>query len=550
MKRFVNSKHGVSDGDRPADMPKVPMTPEYLKSLRPDVPKTTMGQPLPNTGQSRANNAQQRQRSIAVRGENRGHSQAMAPPGLHQPKGQDKRFFDTDAESVSDATAVGTKQSHADPAHEQPDGTGHQASPRQEASSDEVSGSEEEEEGEGKDDGEFPEMEQLMRGRIKLNAKQHDILEVVNHFREAGRHLPHISGADSYPSTSAGHPSETNDAEVMQPAQNQSQRSVRRQSSKDQQAQAPAQSRSAAPAGDRHQHPTTKQSVPFSPSVIDRSSVDEINTQLALGQTQGKSQKPTTSQHRPPPQQSKPQQTWSGGPISVSSGQRGSAAVVEQHLKPVTRHKQPIVEPEAAQQPQVHHAGPKRRKSAPVSQSPIEKLEEKEQPLANHDQRVTTTLHPVTQPEQLQEPLMALDYPELQLFQMAYQDIKTADFDHDPNQSFAVPAVQSGESLENKLCGVATLQSRDQASFFATLPIDEWEEAGDWFLERFADAIKELKRARQEKRQFAREFEMEVERRHKTVTKKRKQTEEALTEMRGSGAKVLQSTPKKMRMMK
>ncbi|APA05504.1 hypothetical protein SS1G_09945 [Sclerotinia sclerotiorum 1980 UF-70] len=55
------------------------------------------------------------------------------------------------------------------------------------------------------------------------------------------------------------------------------------------------------------------------------------------------------------------------------------------------------------------------------------------------------------------------------------------------------------------------------AEFFGNLSKDEWEEAGDWFLERFADTLKSLKDARKEKRDVVAKFEREIERREGEV---------------------------------
>ncbi|KAK5686608.1 hypothetical protein LTS10_002728 [Elasticomyces elasticus] len=136
----------------------------------------------------------------------------------------------------------------------------------------------------------------------------------------------------------------------------------------------------------------------------------------------------------------------------------------------------------------------------------------------------------------------ALDHDLPALYKMGYSELKAATFDVDPN-SDAVSV--GGQSLEENLQNASSLQPKLQASFFTTLDIGQWEQAGDWFLGRFGNIMGQLKRARQEKRKAAREFEDEIEKRHNAIDKKRKFTDDALSDMKMSGGKVLQGTPKK-----
>ncbi|KAK5700345.1 hypothetical protein LTR17_022992 [Elasticomyces elasticus] len=135
-----------------------------------------------------------------------------------------------------------------------------------------------------------------------------------------------------------------------------------------------------------------------------------------------------------------------------------------------------------------------------------------------------------------------LDHELPALYKMEYDELKAATFDIDPNSN---AASVEGQSLEKKMQNASSLQPKLQASFFTTLDISQWEQAGDWFLDRFGEVMGQLKHARQEKRKAAREFEDEIEKRHNAIDKKRKFTDDALSDMKMSGGKVLQGTPKK-----
>ncbi|KAI6897563.1 hypothetical protein KC318_g12320 [Hortaea werneckii] len=141
-----------------------------------------------------------------------------------------------------------------------------------------------------------------------------------------------------------------------------------------------------------------------------------------------------------------------------------------------------------------------------------------------------------------------LDYEPQELRRMDYQTLKGTAFDFEPHSTrFTLPNAQPTDDLTQKLFAASELNRQDQAEFFASLTIDDWEQAGDWFLDRFGDLMKRLKEARREKREAAKRFEDEVEHRHNAVSKKRKLTDDALGEMKTSGALVLQGTPRKGR---
>jgi len=148
------------------------------------------------------------------------------------------------------------------------------------------------------------------------------------------------------------------------------------------------------------------------------------------------------------------------------------------------------------------------------------------------------------EPQNHQEHLLDYDPPEL--FNKNYQSLKAELFDQDPNaQPFVIPGMPDTAPLADKVASVAGAEPGTQSEFFASLNIDEWEEAGDWFLDRFGDTIKALKNVRREKRKAARAFEDEIEQRETHVSKKRSVMNVAMGGMKSNGAAVLQGTPGK-----
>jgi hypothetical protein len=141
-----------------------------------------------------------------------------------------------------------------------------------------------------------------------------------------------------------------------------------------------------------------------------------------------------------------------------------------------------------------------------------------------------------------------LDYDPPELFNKNYQSLKAELFDRHPNaQPFVIPGMPDTATLADKMVSIAGAEQRMQGEFFASLNIDEWEEAGDWFLDRFGDTIKALKNVRREKRKAARALEDKIEQRETHVSKKRALTNFAMSGMKSSGAAVLHGTPGKKR---
>lgn len=123
------------------------------------------------------------------------------------------------------------------------------------------------------------------------------------------------------------------------------------------------------------------------------------------------------------------------------------------------------------------------------------------------------------EPQEHREELLDYDPPEL--FNKDYQSLKAELFDQHPNaQPFVIPGMPDTATLADKMISISGAEPRIQTDFFASLNIDEWEEAGDWFLDRFGDTIKALKNVRREKRQAARALEDEIEQRETHVSKK------------------------------
>jgi hypothetical protein len=146
-----------------------------------------------------------------------------------------------------------------------------------------------------------------------------------------------------------------------------------------------------------------------------------------------------------------------------------------------------------------------------------------------------------------------LDYNCEKLKTMDYNELCSQSFDLDPSSLGAATKQQVSltddelqKPLVDRLALVREKGVDHQQSFFNSLPIDEWEDAGDWFLEQFGEIMRKMRDERKQKRKLAKEFEDEVFERHERVASRKRDIAEAMDSMQTNGREVLRgSTPKR-----
>jgi hypothetical protein len=149
----------------------------------------------------------------------------------------------------------------------------------------------------------------------------------------------------------------------------------------------------------------------------------------------------------------------------------------------------------------------------------------------------------------------SLDYDFATIKVLKFADLNSQSFDIDPSSAGSamkrkvdLTEDECRQPLPKRLALVRDKEVTSQQAFFATLSIDEWEEAGDWFLGQFGELINKMRDERKEKRKLARDFEEEVYQRHKRVEKRKHKITDELGNMRSSGREVLRGgTPKHLK---
>ncbi|KAL5119191.1 hypothetical protein ACEQ8H_002901 [Pleosporales sp. CAS-2024a] len=138
------------------------------------------------------------------------------------------------------------------------------------------------------------------------------------------------------------------------------------------------------------------------------------------------------------------------------------------------------------------------------------------------------------------------DYDLKALDTMSYDALKNESFDTNPRMTgHSLSTDMRQKPLIERLEHVQkNLDPAKQSAFFRNLPTQEWEDAGDWFLDQFSSIIQRSKQARQQKRKVAQCFEDEIERHYKHVSKKQHQVAEAMKKMQAQGEGLVPRSPR------
>ncbi|KAI1133602.1 extracellular mutant protein 11-domain-containing protein [Nemania abortiva] len=131
---------------------------------------------------------------------------------------------------------------------------------------------------------------------------------------------------------------------------------------------------------------------------------------------------------------------------------------------------------------------------------------------------------------------LELDYDDGALAAMDYTTLKSEAFDFDPAQAEARSVFEPPRgTLPEKLEHFLAKDEVNQANFFTKMPVRDWEESGDWFLERFGEIITRFKEARKEKRDIVNAFENEIAEREEAVRNKIHGIGHTLAELKTEG---------------
>jgi hypothetical protein len=137
-----------------------------------------------------------------------------------------------------------------------------------------------------------------------------------------------------------------------------------------------------------------------------------------------------------------------------------------------------------------------------------------------------------------------LDYPEDRLGTMPYAELRDEPFDR---PAAAAPPQNDGGG--GGAAGERTVAARVEAArgdgpeqqelLFNAMTVDEWEEAGEWFVGQFAALVRRMGEVRREKRGAAREAEAAIAARNADVEEGVRETRAVLEGMKEQGKEIL-----------
>ncbi|KAM0246799.1 hypothetical protein ACHAQJ_010091 [Trichoderma viride] len=134
----------------------------------------------------------------------------------------------------------------------------------------------------------------------------------------------------------------------------------------------------------------------------------------------------------------------------------------------------------------------------------------------------------------------SLDYDDMALSNMDYNELQREPFDFDPSKATTHVGIGgSAETLGAKLEQYQHQPEKEQRFMFRSLDVDDWEEAGDWFADQFADIMQKLREARRNKRRMMQEFENEAASREEAVRLRTEAIDRKLTKMKQDGQRVV-----------
>ncbi|KAK4159758.1 extracellular mutant protein 11-domain-containing protein [Cladorrhinum sp. PSN259] len=145
------------------------------------------------------------------------------------------------------------------------------------------------------------------------------------------------------------------------------------------------------------------------------------------------------------------------------------------------------------------------------------------------------------QPKSLKRRI-SLDYNDAELHAMSFSDLKKQAFDFDPQaaalQQTAIPP--TGGTIEERMEHYKSKGSIDQHQLFTRMTVNEWDEAGDWFLEQFSNVVQKIKKARKTKRTLMTQFEEEISAREEAVRGKIEGIGKTLEELKQEGQTMME----------
>ncbi|KAH8804959.1 extracellular mutant protein 11-domain-containing protein [Xylogone sp. PMI_703] len=135
------------------------------------------------------------------------------------------------------------------------------------------------------------------------------------------------------------------------------------------------------------------------------------------------------------------------------------------------------------------------------------------------------------------------DYTDKELRSMSYKALQEESFEtdaHPPQPEIPRHLQGPNITLSDRISYFVDSRNTDaQELFFGRMTMEEWEQTGEWFLEKFGAILQEFGQARKNKRMLVTKFEEEIGAREKAVRGKINGINRELDDMQNGGEMVL-----------
>lgn len=139
--------------------------------------------------------------------------------------------------------------------------------------------------------------------------------------------------------------------------------------------------------------------------------------------------------------------------------------------------------------------------------------------------------------------LRSIDYDEEALRKMNFAELQNEPFDHDPSRRVVMsPAKPPADNLDDRLEFYSSKDEDAQGQLFTQMSVREWDDSGDWFLERFGNIVTKVKEARQAKRKIVEQYETQISEREEEVRRKKESIDRKLFKLKHDSSAMLKGS--------
>lgn len=104
------------------------------------------------------------------------------------------------------------------------------------------------------------------------------------------------------------------------------------------------------------------------------------------------------------------------------------------------------------------------------------------------------------------------------------------------------PAKPPADNLDDRLEFYRSKNEDAQVQLFTQMSVREWDDSGDWFLERFGNIVTKMKEARRVKRKIVEQYETQISEREEEVRRQKETIDRKLSKLKHDSSAMLKGS--------